>query len=283
MSLSKANMSYLRVRNLTLKRNLSTNVSARHKTQKPPSQANFSTTTRSVEDPPSQQETLSTHVRTLMRSIPHCVVVVTASHSSPLSPSKSPSSSHTRSIKASSPIPTEDFRGMTVSSFNTVTLSPQPIISFNIHLPSTTYDALLSSRQFLVHIVSATKDGAKIADAFTRGNANAEEVFRNLANEGVDVGVLGRGKRRPPVLRGRGVMKVLSCDMLIEKGVPSDGVRVGDHVIVLGKVVGVLVDSGRRGKREGGGSSMEERGLLYVDRGYKEFGRGITIDSGRES
>src|SRR5579862_7362524 len=65
---------------------------------------------------------LSHHVRLVMRHVPHSVVVVTSA----LSPAK-PNHAHNFS-----------YRGMTVSSFTTVALSPRPTVCFNIRAPSST-------------------------------------------------------------------------------------------------------------------------------------------------
>jgi flavin reductase (DIM6/NTAB) family NADH-FMN oxidoreductase RutF len=61
---------------------------------------------------------------------------------------------------------------MTVSSFNTVTLTPQPVISFNVRRPSETLHALLTSGRFLVHLLSPTQETAALARDFARGNHN---------------------------------------------------------------------------------------------------------------
>ena len=66
-----------------------------------------------------------------MRDIPHPIFVVT-----PFPPQISNSS------------------GLLVSSFNTVTLRPRPHVSFNIKIPSSTYNAILASGQFAVYPVS---------------------------------------------------------------------------------------------------------------------------------
>ncbi|PYI30193.1 hypothetical protein BP00DRAFT_426795 [Aspergillus indologenus CBS 114.80] len=59
---------------------------------------------------------------------------------------------------------------MTVSSFNTVTLHPTPIISFNVRRPSETLTALQSSGRFLVHLLAPHARTAALARDFSRGN-----------------------------------------------------------------------------------------------------------------
>ncbi|KAI9724876.1 MAG: hypothetical protein M1812_000152 [Candelaria pacifica] len=156
---------------------------------------------------------------------------------------------------------------MTVSSLTTVTLDPSPVFSFNIRRPSSTLSALTSSRQFLVHFLRATEQGAKIADAFTKGDA--ERAFRSLAKEGIKV-LKRRGEiGGPPILASHDVMRVVRCEMM------GMGVEVEDHVIILGKVVGVLMDSSSNGEER---ADPKDLGLVYVNRQYRSVGDGISLE-----
>lgn len=65
------------------------------------------------------------------------------------------------------------FKGMTISSFNTLTLAPVPIVFFNINTPSETYNAIVASGRFLVHLLAASPRAARLARVFAGGNANA--------------------------------------------------------------------------------------------------------------
>ncbi|KAI9707471.1 MAG: hypothetical protein M1836_000432 [Candelina mexicana] len=215
----------------------------------------FSTTNpyyESISPPTNTPETgtLSTHIRTLMRRIPHPVVVITSS--SPLT--------------LGDPSTSVD-RGMTVSSLTTVTLHPYPVFSFNIRRPSSTLSALTSSRQFLVHFIRATAQGARIADAFAK--ENVEQASRGLAAEDVKV-LKRRGKvGGPPILASKEVMRVVRCEMM------GMGVEVEDHVIILGKVVGVLLNSNGDGEE---GEDPKDLGLMYVNRGYRSLNDNISLD-----
>ncbi|KAF1980933.1 hypothetical protein K402DRAFT_254023 [Aulographum hederae CBS 113979] len=78
-----------------------------------------------------------------MRAIPHPVVVISASSQRGVSPLL-----HT----------------LVASSFNTVTLIPTPVVSFNVALPSRTMDAIRGNRgEFLVHFPVASPKGSEIA------------------------------------------------------------------------------------------------------------------------
>jgi len=205
-----------------------------------------------IQDAAAQQSStqkepeLSSHLRTLMRGMPHSVVVAT-------------SSAPTADQGGGSPATTQ-YRGMTVSSFTTLTLTPIPIVTFNIRKPSTTLDAIRASGTFFVHILSATVSGARVADAFTKGNG--AEVWRSG-----EFTVLRRAKgtMEPPLLAANGITRVLRCKVLEE---PKGLLDVGDHVLVLGKVLGILVPPG---------SEDRDSALCYADREYKQLGDAISI------
>ncbi|KAL4781441.1 flavin reductase like domain-containing protein [Aspergillus varians] len=108
---------------------------------------------------------LSTQIRLLMRQVPYPVAIITSTD-------PNPSTTHPESKSKSRSDPTSQFRGMTVSSFNTVTLTPQPVISFNVRRPSETLHALLSSGRFLVHLLATNQHTAALARDFARGNQN---------------------------------------------------------------------------------------------------------------
>jgi flavin reductase (DIM6/NTAB) family NADH-FMN oxidoreductase RutF len=157
---------------------------------------------------------------------------------------------------------------MTVSSFTTLTLTPSPIITFNIRKPSQTLTAISQSKQFFIHILSATESGARVADAFTKGNGIGSDVFLNSV-----FSVLRRTDRTaqsldPPLLAAEGIPKVLRCELLEDKGL----IEVGDHVLILGKVLGIIEPSTGHQSHD-----AEGRGLCYLDRAYREVGSVIEL------
>lgn len=194
---------------------------------------------------------LSSHLRTLMRTMPHSVVVATSTAPA-TEDGKRPS-----------------FKGMTLSSFTTLTLSPAPIVTFNIHRPSQTLSAIAQSKQFFIHILSATESGARVADAFTKGNGISSDVFQNSAFQVLRrQGAEAAQRLDPPMLAADGIIKVLQCELMEEKGL----VEVGDHVLVLGKVFGIIEPAGRKTR-----NTTEQRGLCYLDRGYRQVGPVIEL------
>lgn len=126
-----------------------------------------------------------------------------------------------------------ELRGMTVSSFTPVTLSPVPVISFNIRTPSRTLEALDQSGHVIVHILASNTEGATIANAFTKPYDNPAEPFRNLHFMDRDISVYPT-TNNPPKIAGPGVLTRLACKLILDKRL-----KIGDHVIVFAQVLAV--------------------------------------------
>ena len=193
------------------------------------------------------EDPLSFSVRTAFRSLPHPTVLLTTC------------------------LPPYAYRGMTISSLTSVCLAPVPVISFNIRKPSATLAALLRSGHFLIHLLQANENGARIADIFTMGKAGLEaaKFVRGMANfrerrwDVDEIKIKGTEGWVLPWVRGEGVGKVMQCEMLKSK------MDIGDHVVVFGKVVGTL----------GGGEVWQDErfGLSYGGGEYRMPGEGIVI------
>lgn len=107
-----------------------------------------------------------------------------------------------------------------------------------------------------------------MADRFTKGNT--KELWEGLNVEDIDV---GEGVVCPRILNGGGkaVGRVLVCE--VEGGKDGNGfVEVGDHVVVVAGVRGIL---GEGGEIDGEG----EYGLCYVDGKYRSVGGVIDVKS----
>jgi flavin reductase (DIM6/NTAB) family NADH-FMN oxidoreductase RutF len=168
---------------------------------------------------------------------------------------------------------------MTVSSFTTLTLTPTPIVTFNIRTPSRTLDAIRESREFLIHILSATESGARVSHVFTQGN-NPSATTSVFTSPEFGVATYGRkGEAQLPLLAADGVIKVLRCRLHTAEGLEQFGglVPVGDHVLVLANVVGIVEPPRRADSAEG-----EEKGLSYLDRAYRYPGSVIDHVRGQE-
>lgn len=207
-------------------------------------------------------------VRRAMRTLTHPVVLVTAA-----------------AATGDAVESTEDvasFRGVTISSFTAVTLAPEPIVSFNLKLPSRTWDAISASRHLRVHFLTATRRGASIADVFTRPYEQPYQGFQILEDAGVTISsgasttCPNAQTGVPPIVldpRRKGVLCSLFATLLPEKCV-----EVGDHVIVVAQVKSQMPHN------ENGEASplLNTMGLSYTMGGYRGPD-GIIVPEGKEN
>lgn len=105
---------------------------------------------------------LCSAVRDTMAMLPHPVVVITTLD-------------RTYQTQEADGVPIEKMRhpiarGITASSFTSLSVRPKPHVMFNMTLPSTMYEALVACRDFNVHVLTPDIYGAQIASVFTRGN-----------------------------------------------------------------------------------------------------------------
>lgn len=66
-------------------------------------------------------------------------------------------------------------RAMTISSFSSMSVHPRPTVMFNINLPSHTYEAIVSSRRFNIHVLADTLEGAQIAKQLSQGHSRLDK------------------------------------------------------------------------------------------------------------
>ncbi|KAI0160036.1 flavin reductase like domain-containing protein [Hypoxylon sp. FL1284] len=237
---------------------------------------------------------LARPTRAVMRQLPHPVVVITTLE-------------NTRNVgrlrevlnkKFPRPIP----RAMTVSSFTSLSINPVPRVTFNVTLPSTTYDAIVKSGRFNAHILSGDDQGARIADLFTRGNrplavAGTPEgggksdlgVLAGLSELGVQV--VGQeywqreweeageyGEKVLSVIREGGYRKDVTPPLsgtlptLQGQGImhilqckfrDMPNRFIGNHAIVVGEVDGII---------QGKYGDEDDIALAYADRAYRRSG-----------
>ncbi|CRL21173.1 Flavin reductase-like, FMN-binding [Penicillium camemberti] len=186
-----------------------------------------------VPQPPPLPTSISDQVRLLMRRVPYPVAIITATD-------------------PSGPEDTTSFRGMTVSSFSTVTLTPHPVISFNVRRPSETLNALLASGRFLVHLLSPGQATATLARDFSKGNVtlaamlkgHGEFEFAALPTENEE----GHPQRPLPILKRRAEAIAtndrVDFPFVFECTLHPQKIDVHDHSIVLGTVVRAIEGSG---------------------------------------
>ena len=180
---------------------------------------------------------LSEQVRKLMRPVPHALTVITS-----FQPGKT---------LEDEPEP----RGLLVSSFNTVTLSPRPYVSFNIKLPSSTWDAIKASG----HFTASGIDNSATATAFAKGEADSGD----RATKG--------GWMRDWITEDGRLLHYWTAYWWMRcRCTAKQSLLVGDHLVVVGEVLQV-------GEYEYGRTRMLQQPLLYMDGAYFRLHRRIRM------
>lgn len=179
---------------------------------------------------PEEEPSLPEKVRTMMRRIPHPLTVITAQ-------------------SAHSPFPS----GLLVSSFNTITLSPSPYVSFNLKLPSLTYTEIHQSRTFVASAVSSVQ----LAKDFLLDKKDP----RSLA--ALNCNVRNSENR---LKSGRGGIWWMRCQYM-----ERESVKVADHVVVIGKVT----ETEFYGDDARGAEKVNNSPLIYSEGRYRVAGEPI--------
>ena len=156
------------------------------------------------------QKDLSNAIRLAMRSMAQPVTIVTSQREGSVSGTHSST------------------QGATLSTFTVVTLNPEPHISFSIKRPSSTLDAILKSRKFKVHLLSANEHGLTLANAFASGKPQQNVEADPKVSKGDDTISSPRDDMKHPTFC------TLSCEIGAH---PPLG--IGEHTLIIGKVVQV--------------------------------------------
>lgn len=127
-----------------------------------------------------------------MRDVPHPLTVITAN------------------------APDGRLTGLLVSSFSTVTIHPDPHVSFNIKLPSSTYEEIARTGRFSSTIIWSVQTARSFLRRKDRPSVLSSEAVSGGQNH---TGLLD------------GSIFTLECKWLEKKSV-----QVGDHVIMVGRV-----------------------------------------------
>jgi flavin reductase (DIM6/NTAB) family NADH-FMN oxidoreductase RutF len=171
-------------------------------------------------DPISSQTSpaiLKHEYKATMRAVPSSVVVLV-----------------TRVPSAQSDI--GSLRGMTVSSLCSITLEPEPIISFSIRGPSRTLDCITAGQPFTVNFINAHAKGAAIADIFSRPYDDPSQPFRTVRAS--DLADVYQDIPHGPAIGGRQICSRFTCELLSGKSL-----EIGDHTVVFARVVSVWRNS----------------------------------------
>ncbi|KAK2776329.1 hypothetical protein FQN53_002730 [Emmonsiellopsis sp. PD_33] len=237
------------------------------------SPAPSTTTTTTTTSTSSHPTEISNNVRLLMRHVPHPVAIIT-------------------STDPRAPSPTTAFRGMTVSSFNSVALYPEAVVSFNVKLPSETFNAIRTSSRFLVHLLAPAERTARLARDFAGGNESVmgKGGFRFLSSRGEDgLPVIPEGE--PPRLSladaeaeteaGSGLdgdaINTPDFPFIFECQYLPQSVKVGNYAVVLGRVVNIIRAKTADDLSDTAAHNPEQLCLTYVDRRFWKMGENILL------
>nr|POE48835.1 uncharacterized protein CFP56_38932 [Quercus suber] len=200
-------------------------------------------------------EGLADRLRSAVRPLTYPLVVITASSS--------------RNFVDDRP------RGVAVSSFSTVSLSP-PTISFNLKLPSRSWSAMQATGEVAVHILAGTREGAAVAQAFTKPYDAPEEPFESLRKHSLVRLSTNRHDGKPFHLESiskdvEPVGTVITANILKEKCM-----EVADHIIVVAEVSAVAFPGVNDANHAQRSQHTGYVGVLsYGDRAYRSAARKI--------
>lgn len=193
-----------------------------------------------------------------------------------------------------SPIP----RAMTLSSFSSLSIEPEPQVTFSVSIPSKTYNAIKSTRRFNIHVLADTAEGAKVAVMFSRSklplfDENAElargegenkvlvskrniQVWQSewaryvqLQKDGKPLPYTPVSRTALPLLRSSAVLYVLRCILPRGTGARKGIIQISaTTAIIVGNVEDYVVGS----HRGNSGLSRDDMALSYVDQEYRKTG-----------
>lgn len=147
-------------------------------------------------------------------------------------------------------------RGITCSSFNSISLTP-PVVSFAVKVPSSTKNILEKSNLFAVHLLSSVQ----IAQATNFSSPKTQQDFTNFLH-------YLKGKERLPIIEG--CVSVLICNL-------HSTHRIGDHEVWYSNVVEILPFGIK--KHADHRSYEEMKPLLYYDGTFRNIGDEVFIES----
>ena len=138
-----------------------------------------------------------------------------------------------------------DETGMLVSSFNTVTLFPDPVVTFNIKLPSSTYSTIEATGHFSVLAPESVEQAKMYSRGIATGSSmNAREEI-SYSSDSI------AGLRPSSTFR-------LECRWLREKSIV-----IGDHIVMVGQVLSA---------HDGSSDTIKRRVLIYSNGQYRYAG-----------
>lgn len=141
-------------------------------------------------------------------------------------------------------------RGLTVSSVTSLSVSPDPLVSFNIQIPSRTSQVLHRANKFAVNVLSGTAESVRLCKAFAGGYGAHVNPFDKFREE---IDFTGHNHGNIPVINHASA--ILFCQK-------EHVFRTQDHEIWIAKVYDVENNS-------------SNGNLLYQNRSFHILGKEI--------
>lgn len=142
-------------------------------------------------------------------------------------------------------------RGLTVSSFTTVCLTPSPFVCFSTRQKSRAADLFALRNYFIVHLLPSTPESAKLAEAFSKSNLAPQ--FGSFVKNPFDLAPWRRHKEwKLPIFDD--ILGAFFCKV-------DRTVEVGDHRLWIAQVKDGFMEE-----------SVEGPALAYSGRRYRAEG-----------
>jgi len=142
-------------------------------------------------------------------------------------------------------------RGLTVSSFTTICLTPAPFVCFSTRQNSRAASLISQRKTFVIHLLPCIPEAARLAEAFSRSDL-APPAASDLQNP-FELGVWRFNEQWKLPLYGN-ALGFLLCKL-------DRTVDVGDHRLLIAEVRDVAVNEG-----------IEGTALGYCERVYRGEG-----------
>jgi flavin reductase (DIM6/NTAB) family NADH-FMN oxidoreductase RutF len=141
-------------------------------------------------------------------------------------------------------------RGLTVSSVTSLSVWPDPLVSFNIQIPSRTSQVLHQANKFAINVLSGTAESVRLCKAFAGGYGAQVNPFEKFKEE---IDFTGHNHGNIPVINHASA--ILFCQK-------EHVFRTQDHEIWIAKIYDVENNS-------------SNGNLLYQNRSFHILGKEI--------
>lgn len=209
----------------------------------------------------------------LIKKFKDCMSAISSQAMILTAPVKSPLSSS--SLPPPSSISPSELHGMTLSSVASLTLNPQPLLQFNLQVPSITSEKLHDLKIFAFHILPPNNNSVRLARIFSKG-INSKPIkdpisgelihtkpFMNLSENEWDLFNF-KDKINLPILKNS--EKIIICEKF-------KVFKIYNHEIWVCSIKDIINNIDIDGEKTGG--------LLYFNRKFHKIGDSLKepIDS----